>query len=231
MSIASQINHLKDELPEKVRLVAVSKFHPESAILDAYKTGQRIFGENRVQELLAKYENLPKDIEWHFIGHLQMNKVKQIVRFIDTIQSIDTVKLLTEVNKEAAKVNRTIKVLFQVHIAKEEHKFGFSFDEIEELFKKDVFPSFPNLIISGLMGMATFTDEKEEIRKEFHALSAFYQKIKSLYCPSNVSFRELSMGMTDDYPIAIEEGSTIIRIGSKIFGQRGSSPSVLSTFH
>jgi pyridoxal phosphate enzyme (YggS family) len=228
MSIASQINHLKDELPEKVRLVAVSKFHPEPAILEAYKTGQRIFGENRVQELLGKYENLPKDIEWHFIGHLQMNKVKQIVHFIDTIQSIDTVKLLTEINKEAAKVNRTIKVLLQVHIAKEEHKFGFSFDEIEELFKKDLFSSFPNLAINGLMGMATFTGEKGQIRKEFHDLNAFYQKIKTLYCSSNVSFRELSMGMTDDYPIAIEEGSTIVRIGSKIFGQRGS---VLSTFH
>jgi pyridoxal phosphate enzyme (YggS family) len=220
MSITTRINRLKSELPETVRLVAVSKFHPEPAIWEAYNTGHRIFGENRVQELLSKYEHLPKDIEWHFIGHLQMNKVKFIVPFVDTIQSIDSVKLLAEVDKEAAKVNRKIKVLLQIHIAKEEHKFGFSFDEMEELLKNNTFASFSNVLIAGLMGMATFTDEQEQIRKEFQALSSFYQKIKAVYFPSGVSFRELSMGMTDDYPLAVEEGSTIVRIGTKIFGLR-----------
>jgi pyridoxal phosphate enzyme (YggS family) len=228
MSIASRINRLKSELPETVRLVAVSKFHPESSIREAYNTGHRIFGENRVQELLSKSGHLPKDIEWHFIGHLQMNKVKQIVPFIDTIQSIDSVKLLAEIDKEAAKINRKIKVLLQVHIAKEEHKFGFSFDEIEELLKKRDSSSFPNLIITGLMGMATFTDEKEQIREEFHSLSIFHQKIKAAYFSSDDLFRELSMGMTDDYPLALEEGSTIIRVGTKIFGSRESVSPVSS---
>jgi pyridoxal phosphate enzyme (YggS family) len=222
MSIASRLNQLKKDLPEGVRLVAVSKFHPESAIEEAYHAGHRIFGENRVQELLSKHEHLPKDIKWHFIGHLQLNKVKFIVPFIDTIHSIDSVKLLTEVNKEAAKFNRQIKVLLQIHIAKEEHKFGFSFDEIEELLKNDTFASFSNILITGLMGMATFTDEQGQIRDEFHALHSFYQKIKAAYFLSDASFRELSMGMTDDYPLALEEGSTIVRIGTKIFGLRAT---------
>jgi pyridoxal phosphate enzyme (YggS family) len=222
MTIASRLNCLKSSLPEGVRLVAVSKFHPESAIEEAYHVGHRIFGENRVQELLSKYEHLPKDIEWHFIGHLQMNKVKFIAPFIDTIHSIDSVKLLAEVNKEAAKFKRKINVLLQIHIAKEEHKFGFSFGEIEELLRNNIFSSFPNLLLSGLMGMATFTDEKEQIRKEFHELSSFFQKIKTTYFPACTLFRELSMGMTDDFPIALEEGSTIIRIGAKIFGTRGN---------
>jgi pyridoxal phosphate enzyme (YggS family) len=220
MTVVSRLNQVKTALPEGVRLVAVSKFHPAEAILELYNVGHRIFGENRVQELLSKYNSLPQDIEWHFIGHLQMNKVKFIAPFIDTIHSIDSIKLLAEVNKEAGKFNRQIRVLLQIHIAKETHKFGFSFDEIEELLKANIFISFPHLIFSGLMGMATFTDEKEQIRQEFHALSSFYKKIKETYFSNYSSFRELSMGMTDDYPIALEEGSTIIRIGTKIFGQR-----------
>ncbi|MDR2622794.1 MAG: YggS family pyridoxal phosphate-dependent enzyme [Dysgonamonadaceae bacterium] len=220
MNIASRLNRLKSDLPEGVRLVAVSKFHPESAIEEAYRAGHRIFGENRVQELLSKYEHLPEDIEWHFIGHLQMNKVKFIVPFIHTIHSIDSVKLLAEVNKEAAKLNRRVNVLLQIHIAQEEHKFGFSFDEIEELLKNNAFSPFSNVVISGLMGMATFTDEKGQIRNEFRQLSEFFRKIKAACFSTDASFRELSMGMSDDYPLAIEEGSTIIRVGSKIFGPR-----------
>jgi pyridoxal phosphate enzyme (YggS family) len=220
MNIASRLNQLKSGLPEGVRLVAVSKFHPESAIEEAYKAGHRIFGESRVQELLPKQERLPKDIEWHFIGHLQMNKVKFIAPFIDTIHSIDSVKLLSEVDGEAAKFNRKIKVLLQIHIAQEEHKFGFFFDEIECLLKNNIFATLPHLHLSGLMGMATFTDEKEQIRKEFRGLSSFFQKMKTAYFPSDASFRELSMGMTDDFPIALEEGSSIVRIGTKIFGSR-----------
>jgi len=220
MSISSQLEQIKKSLPNNVRLVAVSKFHPESAIMEAYNSGHRIFGENRVQELVSKYEHLPKDIEWHFIGHLQLNKLKFIAPFIDTIHSIDSLKLLKEVDKEAAKFNRKIKVLLQIHIAEEEHKFGFSFDEIKQLLKKQTFDSFPHIVIAGLMGMATFTDEREKVRNEFRNLSSFFKKIKTDYFAESDFFRELSVGMSDDYPIAVEEGSTIVRIGSKIFGAR-----------
>jgi pyridoxal phosphate enzyme (YggS family) len=220
MSIFGNLRQIKGELPESVRLVAVSKFHPESAILEAYHAGQRIFGENRVQELLPKYEYLPKDIEWHLIGHLQGNKVKYIAPFIDTVESVDTVKLLEELNREAGKFNRKIKVLLQIHIAQEEHKFGFSYDEIEDLLKKQIFNSFTNLTFAGLMGMASLTDDKTQIRKEFEQLSAFFKKIKTEYFSGNDSFKELSIGMSDDYPLAVEAGSTMVRIGSKIFGVR-----------
>jgi pyridoxal phosphate enzyme (YggS family) len=220
MSVSENLRQIETELPVTVRLLAVSKLHPESLIWDAYYAGQRIFGESRVQELLPKYTNLPKDIEWHFIGHLQANKVKQIVPFIDTIQSIDSVKLLEAVNWEAAKFNRKIKVLLQVHIAQEEHKFGFSFDEIEDFFKSELSHSFESITFSGLMGMATFTDDKAQIRKEFNRLAVFFQKIKADYFTSDDAFKELSMGMSDDYPLAVEEGSTMVRVGSKIFGAR-----------
>ena len=220
MSFAERLSQLKSELPENVRILAVSKFKQESVIMEAYNAGQRIFGENRVQELLPKYEKLPKDIEWHFIGHLQANKVKYIVPFIHTIQSVDTVKLAETVNKEAEKCNRKIKVLLQIHIAQEEQKFGFSFDEIEVLLKKDSFSTMSNLEISGLMGMATFTDDYAQIRNEFHSINHFFQQIKKTYFEKNDSFTELSIGMSDDYHIAVEEGSTMIRIGSKLFGHR-----------
>lgn len=220
MSLAERLYQLKSELPENVRLLAVSKLKSESVIMEAYHAGQRIFGENRVQELLPKYEHLPKDIEWHFIGHLQANKVKYIAPFIHTIQSVDSLKLAETVNKEAEKCKRVIRILLQIHIAQEEQKFGFSYDETVDLLKNDRFGSMKNLEISGLMGMATFTDDSAQIRREFNSLHRFFLQIKSEYFAGNHLFNELSMGMSDDYPIAIEEGSTMIRIGSKLFGAR-----------
>ena len=220
MDFEERYNRLKSELPENVRLLAVSKFHPESMIREAYQAGQRIFGENRVQELVSKYEHLPKDIEWHFIGHLQANKVKYITPFIHTIQSVDSLKLAEAVNKEAGKCRRKIQVLLQIHIAQEEQKFGFSYEEMEDLLKKGEFSTLENLEISGLMAMATLTDDSAQIHKEFHRLHCFFQQIKSDYFITNDSFNELSIGMSGDYLIAIEEGSTLVRIGSKLFGPR-----------
>jgi len=218
--IAEKLYQLKSEVPENVRLLAVSKFHPESVIMEAYHAGQRIFGENRVQELLPKYDHLPKDIEWHFIGHLQMNKAKYIVPFVHTIQSIDSLNLAETVNKEAGKYNRKICILLQIHIAQEEHKFGFSYDEAEDILKNGKLCPMTNLEISGLMGMATLTDDCSQIRNEFRRLNNFFQQMKTGYFAGNDSFKELSIGMSDDYLIAIEEGSTMIRIGSKLFGPR-----------
>jgi len=220
MDFAERLYRLKSELPGNVRALAVSKFHSESVILEAYEAGQRIFGENRVQELLPKYEHLPKDIEWHFIGHLQANKVKYIVPFIHAIQSVDSLKLAEAVNKEAEKCRRKIRALLQIHIAQEEQKFGFSYDGIMDLLKKDAFRSLENLDIAGLMGMATLTDDQSQIRNEFHRLHCFFQQLKNEYFAANDSFNELSMGMSDDYQIAVDEGSTMIRIGSKLFGSR-----------
>jgi len=220
MDIAERICRIKSELPENVRLLAVSKFHSESVIMEAYRAGQRIFGENRVQELLPKFDRLPKDIEWHFIGHLQANKVKYITPFIHTIQSIDSLKLAETVNKEAGKCKRKIRALLQIHIAREEQKFGFSYDEAEDLLKNDALRSMTNLDVSGLMGMATLTDDQIQIRNEFHQLHCFFLRIKNDYFAKNDSFNELSIGMSDDYLIAVKEGSTMIRIGSKLFGPR-----------
>jgi len=220
MNIASRLDQIRNGLPENVRLVAVSKFHAASVIQEAYNAGQKTFGESRVQELVLKQQQLPDDIEWHFIGHLQTNKVKQIAPFIHTIHAVDSLRLMKEVNKEAANFNRKVHILLQIHIAQEEDKFGFSFDEIEELGKAKEFDSFPNLIFSGLMGMATFTDDEKQIRKEFKSLGSFFRKLKKDYFSASDDFKELSMGMSDDYPIAIEEGSTLIRVGSKIFGNR-----------
>ena len=219
MSITSRLNELRNELPEGVRLAAVSKLHDVSVIREAYDAGQRLFGESRVQELLPKYESLPKDIEWHFVGHLQTNKVKQIAPFIAMIQSVDSLKLLEELNCEAEKNNRRISVLLQIHIAREEHKFGFSFDEAEELLSGGL-PRLPHLRLCGLMGMATFTDDWAIVRQEFANLAAFFAKIKTRYFADDPDFKELSMGMSDDYPLAIEEGSTLIRVGTKLFGTR-----------
>lgn len=220
MSIGKRLDRIKNDLPENVRLVAVSKFHPVEVIREAYDAGQRIFGENRVQEIVSKHEQLPPDIEWHFIGHLQINKVRQLVPLVDTIHSIDSLKLLNEVQKEAQKVNRKIKILLQIHIARETHKFGFSFEEAETLIKNNIVDACPNVTLSGLMGMATLTDDQEEIRKEFQSLAAFYHSLKEHYFPANDHFKELSMGMSDDYPIAVEAGSTLVRIGTRIFGER-----------
>lgn len=218
--IAESIREIQKELPQGVRLVAVSKFHPNEAIEEAYHAGQRIFGESKVQEMTAKHESLPQDIEWHFIGHLQTNKVKYIVPYVTLIHSIDSHKLLIEVNKQAAKINRTIDCLIQLHIALEETKFGFNMNECRELFSSGILKGLKNIRICGLMGMATNTDNTEQIRSEFHLLNNFFQEIKRKWFAEESSFKELSMGMSHDYHEAITEGSTLIRVGSKIFGER-----------
>jgi len=220
MSVAENLRKIKETLPENVCLTAVSKFHPESMVMEAYNAGQRIFGENHAQELVPKYEHLPKDINWHFIGHLQTNKVKYIAPFIHTIQSVDSLQLLGEINRQAQRCDRIIPVLLQIHIAQEEHKFGFLYEELENIFQEEALDTLKNVQIAGLMGMATLTDDERQIRREFNGLNAFFTKIKNTYFVNNIFFNQLSMGMSDDYLIAIEEGSTMVRIGSRIFGQR-----------
>ncbi|MDR0845467.1 MAG: YggS family pyridoxal phosphate-dependent enzyme [Tannerella sp.] len=219
MSVAQNIKEIKASLPEGVTLVAVSKFHPAEAIQEAYAVGQRIFGESKVQELMTKQPLLPQDIEWHFIGTLQTNKVKYIAPFIHTIQSLDSLKLLEEVDKQAAKANRCIRVFLEVHIAGEDTKHGFSIGECRALFHEGTLNAFPHVSIAGLMGMATFTEDTEVIRNEFRTLRILFDELKNSGA-TGVSFTELSMGMSDDYPIAIQEGSTAIRVGTLIFGQR-----------
>lgn len=220
MSISLILSSIKAELPKQVRLVAVSKYHPVEMIQEAYDAGQRLFGENHVQEMTQKYALLPKDIEWHFIGHLQTNKVKYIAPFVSLIHSVDSLKLLKEINKQAEKAQRVIPCLLQIHIAKEETKFGFSFDECREMLQQGEWKNLKNVQLCGVMGMGTFTDNADQVRSEFHSLKDFFDEIKENVFSDNPSFREISMGMTDDYPIAIEEGSTLIRIGTKIFGER-----------
>lgn len=221
--ISEQIKSIQESLPEGVRLIAVSKFHPNEAILEAYKAGQRLFGENHVQELTAKHESLPSDIEWHFIGHLQTNKVKYIAPFVSLIHGIDTPKLLKVVDKEGAKVGRVIPCLLQIHIAIEETKFGFSREECLEMLSSGIVSELQHVQICGLMGMATNTDDEAQIREEFHTLHSLFEELKESYFKDAPTFKELSMGMSDDYPIAIEEGSTLIRVGTKIFGERDYS--------
>lgn len=220
MNIAENIKQVQNELPEGVRLVAVSKFHPNEAIEEAYRAGQRIFGESKVQEMTAKYESLPKDIEWHFIGHLQTNKIKYIVPYVALIHGIDSYKLLAEVNKLSAKANRVVDCLLQLHIAREETKFGFSFDECREMLTSGEWKALRNIRICGLMGMATNTENAEQIKAEFCSLNSFFQEVKSKWFADSESFKELSMGMSHDYREAIAAGSTLIRVGSKIFGER-----------
>ena len=203
-----------------VRLVAVSKFKPAEDISALYQLGQRVFGENHAQEMRAKHEQLPKDIEWHFIGHLQTNKIKYIAPYVSMIHSIDSFDLLKEVNKHAIKNERTIPCLLQFHIADEETKFGFTLEECEEMLLNESFQELKNVKIHGVMGMATFTDDHDQVRREFHHLHQIFDELKTRYFSQNPDFKELSMGMTEDYPIAIEEGSTLIRIGSAIFGPR-----------
>lgn len=215
--IAERIQSVVASLPETARLVAVSKFNPAEAVLQAYNCGQRLFGESKVQELTGKYEVLPKDIEWHFIGHLQTNKVKYIAPFISLIQSVDSLKLMKEIDAQAKKVNRVIDCLLEIHVAQEETKYGFSIEELRELFKERAFDVFENVNVVGLMGMASNTDDEVRIREEFRLLSDFYQEMKNSLAPQ---FRELSMGMSHDYHIAVEEGSTLVRVGSFIFGER-----------
>ncbi len=220
MSIADRLDGIRSTLPTGVRLVAVSKFHPIEAIVGAYNADQRVFGESRVQELLIKQPLLPNDIEWHFIGHLQKNKVRQIAPFVALIHGVDSEGLLAEINKQGEKCGRVIRCLIQVHIAREETKFGFSFDECRDLFASALVDKYPFVEICGLMGMATFTDNVNQIKEEFGSLSSLFTEIKTTYSKEFPHFTELSMGMSDDYPIAVEHGSTMVRVGSKIFGVR-----------
>ena len=216
-------DEIRASLPAGVRLVAVSKFKPAEDISALYQHGQRVFGENHAQEMKAKHEILPKDIEWHFIGHLQTNKVKYIAPYVSLIHSIDSLDLLKEVNKQAVKNNRVIPCLLQFHIADEETKFGFSLEECTAMLGSPDYQELKNVKIHGVMGMATFTDDQEQIRREFQHLHQIFQELKSIYFAQNPDFKEISMGMSEDYPIAVEEGSTLVRIGSAIFGPRDYS--------
>lgn len=218
--IAENLKQILNELPDGVRLVAVSKFHPNEAIEEAYRAGQRVFGESKVQEMAAKHDSLPADIEWHFIGHLQTNKVKYIVPYVSLIHGIDSLRLLEEVDKQAAKIERTVNCLLQLHIACEETKFGFSMDECRELLNSGTWKKLNHVRICGLMGMASNTDDVEQVRREFNTLGKFFQEAKSTWFAEDESFKELSMGMSHDYHEAIASGSTLIRVGSKIFGER-----------
>ncbi len=220
MSISANLADLRKEIPQQVTFVAVSKFHPTAAIQEAYNAGQRIFGESKVQELTSKIPHLPEDIQWHFIGHLQTNKVKYIAPFIDTIHSVDSLKLLIEIDKQAAKQNRVINVLLQMYIASEETKFGLSKEECFALLQSQAYKDCKNIKVRGLMGMASFTENELLIHTEFAELKAIFQEVKELFFANESSFDTLSMGMSDDFNIAIEEGSTMVRVGSKIFGQR-----------
>ena len=223
MSIAENIDIVKANLPANVKLVAVSKTKPANLLMEAYDYGQRAFGENKVQELVWKFEELPKDIEWHFIGHLQSNKAKYLVPFVYLIHGVDSFKLLKAIDSEAKKTDRIIHCLLQFHIAEEETKFGFSLSEAEEMLNSDDFLQLRNVKLSGVMGMATYTDDENQIRKEFAHLKTIFEMLKSNYFSSEPEFKEISMGMSGDYRIAVQEGSTMVRIGSTIFGERNYS--------
>lgn len=216
MSIKDNLYSIKSELPEGVTLVAVSKTKPNEDILEAYEAGQRVFGENKVQEMVQKWEDLPKDIEWHMIGHVQRNKVKYMAEFVSLIHGVDSPRLLKEINKQAKKYDRIIPCLLQIHIAEEDTKFGLDKAELEELIESDAFKAMENVKIVGLMGMATFTDDKSQVRREFAQLKSMFDDLTSKLKDITI----LSMGMSGDYQIAIEEGSTMVRIGSSIFGAR-----------
>lgn len=215
MSIAQNYHNIISQLPNGVKLVAVSKNHPAEIIKEVYDLGQKVFGENKVQELLEKQPVLPNDIEWHLIGHLQTNKVKYIAGFVAMIESVDSEKLLKEIDKEAAKSNRKIKVLLQVKIAKEETKFGLTIDEAKAIFDEYLLGTFPNIEIKGLMGMASFVDDESQIREEFSVLKNLFDELSQLK-----PLETLSMGMSGDFPLAIESGSNSVRVGSAIFGER-----------
>ena len=220
MDIQANLKEVLDQLPEGVRLVAVSKFHQNAAIEEDYKVGQRIFGESREQEMSTKYETLPKDIEWHFIGHLQTNKVKYIAPYIAMIHAVDSYKLLAEIDKQAAKHNRVIPCLLEIHIAQEESKYGFTFDTCRQMLEEGGWKQLKHVCIAGVMGMGTNTDDEKEVEKEFRSLADFFQSLKQDYFSQTDSFKEISMGMSHDYQIAIKCGTTLVRVGSKIFGER-----------
>jgi len=220
MSVRDNIDSLRSEIPDSVNIVAVSKFHGVEQIMQAYDDGQRVFGESRVQELVGKYETLPQDIEWHFIGSLQRNKVKFIAPFISMIHSLDSFRLMKEINKQAAANDRVIPCLLQVHIAKEDTKSGFAVDELDKFLESGEWKECKNVEIRGVMGMATYTDDESVVRSEFRELKSIFDKYKESFFPDQPSFKEISMGMSGDYKIAVEEGSTIIRVGTLIFGNR-----------
>jgi pyridoxal phosphate enzyme (YggS family) len=220
MSIKDQFEKIQKSIPEEVTLVAVSKTKPDEDLMEAYRAGARIFGENKVQELVGKHERLPKDIEWHMIGHLQSNKVKYIAPFVSLIHAVDSLKLLKEINKEARKNERSIDCLIQLHIAQEDSKFGFNPENIEAVMSEIVANNWENIKVVGLMGMATFTDNETQIRQEFKTLKNSFEQLKSGIQKNNPDFKTISMGMSGDYQIAIEEGSTMVRVGSRIFGLR-----------
>ena len=216
MPIATNLNNIKSQLPANVTLVAVSKTKPVADLMEAYNAGQRIFGENKIQEMADKWEQMPKDIQWHMIGHVQTNKVKYMAPFVSLVHGVDSFKLLKEINKQAAKNNRVIDCLLQVYIAEEETKFGLDKEELNEILISEEFKKFENIRIVGLMGMATFTDNQNQIEKEFRNLKVIFDKLNT----KNYKLNTLSMGMSGDYKLAISCGSTMVRIGSSIFGGR-----------
>lgn len=215
MSVSENLKSLKSKLPEEVSLVAISKTKPISALIEAYNAGQRIFGENKIQEMVSKWQDMPDDVEWHMVGHVQRNKVKDMAPFVSVIHAVDRLRLLREINKEAKKNDRSIDCLLQIKIAEEDSKFGMDEKTAIEILTSDDFKSFKNVRIIGLMGMATFTDNEEQISNEFGKLKRIYDSLKKDY-----NFSTLSMGMSGDYPIAIENGSNMVRVGSAIFGER-----------
>ncbi|WP_159471713.1 YggS family pyridoxal phosphate-dependent enzyme [Dyadobacter sp. 3J3] len=217
--IAQNIKQIEDQLQQKARLIAVTKTKPIEVLEETYQAGFRRFGENKVQEMTAKYEVLPKDIEWHMIGHLQSNKVKYMAPYVSMIHSVDNFKLLKEINKEAAKNNRVIDCLLQIFIAEEETKFGLSDEEAKEILESEALPSLTNIRIVGLMGMASNSDDEEKVRLEFRHLKTLFDSFKT-YEKANVKMQEISMGMSGDFLLAVEEGSTLVRVGSAIFGAR-----------
>ncbi len=222
MSIAEKINSIQNQIRNHhCQLVAVGKTKPVTTLIEAYETGIRDFGENKVQELIDKYEQMPKDIRWHMIGHLQRNKVKYVVPFVHLIHAVDSVRLLSEIEKQASKIERPVNCLLQIHIAEEESKFGLSEDELFELLYSQDFLQCQYVRVIGLMGMATFTKDTKQVRKEFRTLKQLFEKVKERKdLPSHVQMQELSMGMSSDYSVALEEGSSMIRIGTTIFGSR-----------
>lgn len=220
MSISKNINTILKKIPASVQLVAVSKTKPKEDIIEAYEGGYRVFGENKPQELAQKHKDLPKDIDWHFIGHLQTNKVKYIAPFVQLIHAVDSIKLLKEINKQAEKNKRVINCLLQFHIAAEETKFGLNLEEAKTLLDSEDFKSLKSIKIVGVMGMATHTDDENLILKEFRNLTFIFESLKSCLFINREEFKEISMGMSGDYMLAIKEGSTMIRVGSSIFGSR-----------
>lgn len=216
--VRENLNKILGEMPDNVRLICISKFHSIEDILEAYNEGQRDFGESRVQELLQKQPALPQDIRWHFIGPLQTNKIKQIVPFISLIHSIENIRQIEEIQKCATKIDKIINVLLEVHIAREAQKHGFSYEEVIEFFSNRIYEQHPNIEICGIMTIATLTDSEAQISEEFAHAKAIFEQIKTIY--PNPHFKELSIGMSDDYRLAIANGSTMVRIGSKIFGAR-----------